>query len=276
MAGGRTTRGGSGINRDAPRDAPPDDSTSQRSSLEDECDRLLQTVPEDQRTILKIFSKLVRVQLQAELQQLRTELTGKDEEIRDLVSEVSDLKQKVKVLETHIDDVDQYERRDTIIINGPALPNETALENARNVAISTFKDKLKININASDISVAHRLGKNATQTRKRPIILKLVNRSLKNDLINACIHLKPQLYINESLTPKRSAIMKKILYVRREHKAKFQQCYTHDGKIIIKLRNSTIKHVITDEVSLSQFLGKYPDMEVTCREYSNTPHPNTV
>ena len=95
MAGGRT-RGGTGTNRDAPRDARPDDSTNQRFSLEDECDRLLQTVPEDQRTILKIFTKLVRVQLQAELQQLRNELTGKDEVIRDLMSEVSDLKQKVK------------------------------------------------------------------------------------------------------------------------------------------------------------------------------------
>ena len=113
-----------------------------------------------------------------------------------------------------------------------------------------------------ETSIAHRLGSSAQQ-KKRPIIVKLTNRSLKQDLVRACVNLKPQLYINESLTPTRLNILKQVLNVRKAHRAKFQQCYTSDGKIVIKLKNSTQKHTITDSTSLMFFLDKYPEMKDT-------------
>ena len=274
---GKKTLKSSVVARDAPATPPPAHVAPVAPSpppADDEISRLLHSVPEDQRTLVKVIVKLVSLELHSELHQLKDNLKAKDSLIEKLNDEVSGLKDRVSGLEAQIDDVDQYERRDTVIISGPALPPETTMENCANVAITTFKEQLKVNIRPEDISVAHRLGKKAPQRSTRPIIVKLVNRSIKQDLVNARIQLRPNIYINESLTPKRTALLKKILNVRRIHKQKFQQCYTHDGKIIVKLRNSTIKHTITDERSLASFLDKYPDMERTYIEQCNQPGPS--
>ena len=76
--------------------------------------------------------------------------------------------------------------------------------------------------------------------------------------MNACITVKPNLYINESLTPKRRFLFKKVWDIRKRHRDLFQQCYTQDGKIYVKLRASNHKHVITTDSDLVDFLDKYP------------------
>lgn len=192
-------------------------------------------------------------------------MTKKDVITDKLDSEVRDLKCKVHELESDIDRVEQYERRDTIIISGPSLPPETPSENTTAVVTETVKENLKLNIKAEDISVAHRLG-TSQPGRDRPIIVKLVNRSLKYDVIGACIQLRPRLYINESLTPRCLDIFKQVLAIRKEHRQKFQQCYTKDGNIVIKLKHSTVKHVIVDHQSFLNLLEKYPDMKDTYNE----------
>ena len=50
---------------------------------------------------------------------------NKDSKIMQLQSQVDQLQTRVGQLETKLDDIDQYERRDTIIISGPSLPKET-------------------------------------------------------------------------------------------------------------------------------------------------------
>ncbi|MPC39544.1 hypothetical protein E2C01_033083 [Portunus trituberculatus] len=50
-------------------------------------------------------------------------MNRKDDQITKLKEEISDLKDKMQYLESHIDGVDQYERCDTIIIvSGPLIP----------------------------------------------------------------------------------------------------------------------------------------------------------
>lgn len=181
----------------------------------------------------------------------------KDSQIAKLQEKVGTLENKVTVLESQLDDIDQYERRDTIIISGPALPNEQSMENPTDLIVNTIKDNLKININHADINIAHRLGQKK-QNYDRPVIVKLSNRSKKSEIMDACVTVKPNLYVNESLTPKRRSIFAKIWAVRKIHRETFQQCYTRDGKIIVKLKISNQKHTITSEESLNAFLAKYP------------------
>ena len=121
----------------------------------------------------------------------------KDSEITKMKEEIVELKTKVQDFETSIDTVDQYERRDTIIFSGPLVPEEKRQENTTNLISNIVKDNLKINISEHEINVAHRLCPINSQ-KSRPIIVKLVNRSLKHDLVNTCIQLKPGLYINET------------------------------------------------------------------------------
>ena len=80
--------------------------------------------------------------------------------------------------------------------------------------------------------------------------------------MSACVTVKPNLYVNESLTPKRRALFKKVWDIRKQHRDLFQQCYTHDGKIYVKLKVSNQKQAITTEASLTDFLDKYPVLKM--------------
>lgn len=181
----------------------------------------------------------------------------KDKEIAKLQDQVSSLQKTVRKLEEQVDDVEQYERRDTIIISGPALPSEQSQENSTSLVVNAIKQNLHINLNHSDINVAHRLGPKR-QNKDRPVIVKLLNRSKKSEIMEACVTVKPNLYVNESLTPKRRTIFNTIWEIRKKNREVFQQRYTRDGKIFVKLKTSNQKHVITTEESLNTFLDKYP------------------
>lgn len=182
----------------------------------------------------------------------------KDEKITRLQGHITQLENKVSQLENQIDDINQYERRDTIIIGGHALPQENSNESSAEVAIRSIKDNLHINITQSDINVAHRLGSRKSQNTKRPIIVKLFSREKKTEIMQACITVKPDLHINESLTHKRRSLFKIIWDIRKQHRDLFQQCYTQDGKIYVKLKNSNQKECITTDETLGNFLDRHP------------------
>ncbi|KAK4325597.1 hypothetical protein Pmani_003839 [Petrolisthes manimaculis] len=182
----------------------------------------------------------------------------KDHAIAKLEDKVCSLENKVITLEDQLDDVEQYKRRDTIIISGPALPCEQGMENPTDLVVNAIKDKLKINMNRFDINLAHRMGPK-TSNKDRPLIVKLSDTSKKTEIMDACVTVKPNLFVNESLIPKRRSIFTKIWAIRKIDRELFQQqCYTRDGKICVKLKISNQKHNITNEESLNTFLVKYP------------------
>ena len=113
-----------------------------------------------------------------------------------------------------------------------------------------MRENLHININNSDIDIAHRLGTNKSQNNSRPVIVKLQSRQAKYIIMNACVTVKPNLYVNESLTTKRRSLFKIVL----ENNTEFQQCYKNDGKIVSKLKHSNRKHIITTDETLADFL----------------------
>ena len=259
------TRNSTASNKEATSVTRPSDVFSDNSDL----NIMLETLTEESKSTVKVLSKILDIQLSEKLSTLHKIIAEKDQKIVKLETEVNDLKTKVQELENNIDSVDQYERRDTIILSGSSVPEETTNETTNSVVISAIKDNLKIILNESDISVSHRLGPKR-QDRNRPIIVKLNNRSIKHDLVGACVRLRPQLYINESLTPRRRTLFNAVLQIKKTHKPKFQQCYTKDGTIIVKLKNSTVKHAINDEKSLTAFLEKYPEMMDTYRQMTSS------
>ena len=183
---------------------------------------------------------------------------NQDLKITQLQNQVDKLQTRVTQLESEIDDCNQYERRDTVIISGPSLPKEIPNENPSDVVIRAIKDNLHVNISHTDLNVAHRLGPKKDQNTVRPLIVKLHSRQKKTEIMDACITVRPNLYINESLTSKRRALFKSVWDIRKQNRELFQQCYTKDGKIIVKLKSSNRKHTITSDESLSNFLDSHP------------------
>ena len=230
--------------------------------------------------MVKILTKILTDKFTEEVKSLKDCLIAKDEEISTLKKENKLLKSSIVDLELRMDELEQYSRRDCVVLTGQGLPPEEENEKTTELVIKSAKEKLGLDISRQDISIAHRLGKprrqtaqpNASRTdsstdRPRPIIVKLVRRSLKYDLVHACITKKTNVSVNESLTPRRMSLMRSILAVRKEHKPKFKQCYSNEGKIYVLLHGSTQKFCITTQESLIQFLERYPNMMDTYEAY---------
>ena len=76
------------------------------------------------------------------------------------------------------DDLEQYSKRDNIIINGiPETENEVTNETVINLA----KD-LGVQITSQDISTSHRLGK-PRNDKIRPIVAKFVRRDVRTNIL---------------------------------------------------------------------------------------------
>ena len=115
-------------------------------------------------------------------------------------------------------------------------------ENSSQVLCDLIEEKLKIKISKSDISTAHRIGQKPAnqQPDKRKIIAKLCRRDLKSDLLNACRQLKPNIYINESLTPARSTILFILRKAKKMFPNKISGCNSRDGRIQVWVRPPNI------------------------------------
>lgn len=94
-----------------------------------EVNQLLDSLSEESKTLVKMITPVISKKMKLETELLKEELIKKDSQITKLSGEIVGLKEKVQELETSIDGVDQYERRDTIIVSGPSLPDETPHEN---------------------------------------------------------------------------------------------------------------------------------------------------
>ena len=224
-------------------------------------------------TIASVSSKLDS--LITEIQDLKTLLASKDEAINSLKTEVACLKREVCTLRNLVDEEDAYVRRDTLILSGTLLPDASQGEICANVACKLFKDKLKLSVQADDISVAHRLGpKPRGQGRdRRPIIVKFCRRDTKREVLfckRDNSDPNTTLWTNESLTPKRRTIMFALRKIKRNHPDVMTGCSTLEGhcfaytktpRSINNSRSNDRKHVINSHEALIDF----------CREFIKKP-----
>ena len=93
-----------------------------------EVNGLLESLSDESQTLVKIISLIVTNKFKTEMDTLKNQLFCKNQKIQELHDEISKLNEEVQDLECNIDSVDQYERRDTILISG-AVPEETTHEN---------------------------------------------------------------------------------------------------------------------------------------------------
>ena len=264
-------------------------SIGNKADMPTDWDKLMDTLSEDSQTLVKILTKILTDKFTEEIKGLKDCLSDKDKEITRLNKENKLLKTSIQDLELRMDELEQYSRRDCVVITGRELPPEEENEKTTELVMKTAQEKLGVTITRQDISIAHRLGKprkqqaqpNTSSTdnstiRPRPIIVKLVRRSLKYDLVHACVTRKPNLSVNESLTPRRMTLMRSILAVRKVHKQKFKQCYSNEGKIFILLHGSTQKFCITSQETLLEFLNRYPTMRTRTRNSWLIKRPSPI
>ena len=161
-------------------------------------------------------------------------------------------------------------RRDVVVLSGSALPVVEQGENCSVVAKELIKKELKIDMPTGDISVAHRIGRKPVNQApdRRDIVVKLCRRDLKSELVSASRKQpKPlNLFINESLTPKRKSLLLALRRMKKAHPDLVKGSTSLDGRIYAYTKpvgNSSRdqRHLINTHESLSAF----------CREFIKKP-----
>lgn len=187
--------------------------------------------------VAALSSKIDRMKM--ELCTLTKIMKEKDEKITKLDQEVINLKGTVEKLEERIDDADAYERRDTLLFSGEALPPTADGENSSTIVCEVIRSQLGVTIQSNSISTAHRLGKKPIKQGpdRRPIIVKFCRRETKQDIVESRRAVRPtKLYINESLTPLRNTIMYVLRRAKRQYPEKISGCTSIDGKVYVWTR----------------------------------------
>jgi regulator of replication initiation timing len=157
-----------------------------------------------------------------------------------MVSENTSLRNTISKLETRIDDLEQYSRRNNFEIHGvPQNPNENVLNIVKSVG-----DAIGVKIEESMIDACHRLKTNQGSGRAPGIIVKMVRRidtetilqkrRVKKDLSTRHLGLAVDspVYINESLSPARRRL---LAATREARKTKgYKYVWVRGGKIFCR------------------------------------------
>ena len=132
----------------------------------------------------------------------------REEIIKNLEENVSVMNKTVENLEKEIDKLEQYSRRNCLLVDGIA---ETDDEVTDYLVMETISTKINIEISPADLDRTHRVGKKkAGQNKPRPIIVKPSRYNVRKRVFFQQKNLKgSNISIMESLTPKRMEILKK-------------------------------------------------------------------
>ncbi len=157
----------------------------------------------------------------------------------ELLKRVKDSERKVEVAQSKLDDLEQYGRKTMIEINGfPRLVEEDTMKLTMDLA-----DKLKVNLTEAEVEACHRISAN----EKAGIIVEFSSRKKRDEVLASRKQLGDfsikdfgfqrngneggKIYVNESLTAKRKALIREIELKKEEFR--FKYIWSTKGTIIV-------------------------------------------
>jgi len=200
----------------------------------------------DQR-VLDALSQVVVQPLLDSIAELKKDVEKKTTEIQKLKGDLYSATQRIEVLE-------QYTRRDNLLITGlpietfteaastPASDDEIPSNSVEQSVLQLFNEKLRVSIKPSDISIAHRLKKNPSRPGPPTTIVKFTNRKAREAVYAARRKLKPPpgadrsqfplIFINEDLCKSTAAIFQ---HARQAAKARqIHTTWTSSCSVFVK------------------------------------------
>ena len=112
---------------------------------------------------------------------LEKEIKKKDEKISQVEKTIENLVEKQKSLSSDIDDLEQYSRRNCLVLHGIS---ESIDENTNEILIKTFSEELGVEIKENDLDRSHRLGKPKIKDNKpQSIIVKFARYAVRRKFL---------------------------------------------------------------------------------------------
>ena len=204
----------------------------------------------------KISIDLNKATMDEKLNYLCNKMTLLTADVELLKQESVEKDRKIQTLEIRIMELEQYSRRDDIVITGIETPKSSYAKMTKNSSeqqnedmhddiIETLESKVIQELNdkgipivSSDISICHTIGKKDPE-RSQPIVVRLISRKKKIELLKhnkTLKDLKANIFINEHLTQYNAAIARKARALRKQ--GKLVATWTRNCKIYVKIQRS--------------------------------------
>lgn len=198
----------------------------------------------------ELASSAAVAELQSTINWLRAEMRAKD-------NKILELERKVSVLETSLDDLEQYTRRNSLRLQGlPELEGEETTE----VALKAINENLQLTppLSTQELDRVHRVGPR-DNNKPRGIIIKFATYrsrqrvySKKKDLFTREPN-KPRLFLNEDLTKPRAQLLAKARSYKRDNRLK--GAWSADGRLLV-LTNRNVVRPIRSITDLEQIVAE--------------------
>ena len=159
--------------------------------------------------------------------------------VESLETRVSDLDRDNKSLREEIDTMEQYSRRNCLVVHG--IP-ETKADTGEAV-LQVFNGQLNVRVTPDCIDRSHRLGRQQPSSNKpRPVIVKFVSYETRRQVFSAKRRLKGgKVVIKENLTRRRNELLN---HARTQPDVKC--AWTTDGRIVCLLENGEKRTIVTE------------------------------
>lgn len=205
-----------------------------------------------EKTLKKLFTDFKK-EIKKDMREFQDSLSYNNAMLEDALKKIEDmteaqkkmgeenieLKNKVKLLESSIDDLEQYTRNKNVQIDG--IPPKQD-ENLRDIVMN-IGNKIQVDIKREDIDAIHRIPTRSTKTPE-PIVVQFLTRQMRESVVQKArevkVHTKDlgfneeskQIYVNEHLTRKKKHILFEARRLKYEKNYKY--LWTKSGKIFIR------------------------------------------
>ena len=159
--------------------------------------------------------------------------------ISELTAENDHIYDKLYNIETKVNGIDQYSRRNNIEISN--IP-EKIVQNKLEVYVLKFLSDIDVNLESYDLVAVHRLGK-YTVGKNRVVIVRFVNRKDAYHCLRVSKNIKKsknkefkRFYINENLCPENKKIFNFLFKLMKMDKIK--KVWSYNGSVFYQLLDS--------------------------------------
>ena len=159
--------------------------------------------------------------------------------VESLERKVDDLDNDNRALREDLDSIEQYSRRNCLVVHG--IPESK--EDSRDAALHVFNGRLDVPVTPHCIDRSHRLGRFQPSSNKpRPVIVKFVSYETRRQVFLAKRRLKgTKIVITENLTKRRSDLLN-----RTRAQPDIKAAWTTDGRIVCLLENGEKRTIVTE------------------------------
>ena len=91
------------------------------------------------------------------------------------------MKEKIDLFDKKSDDNEQYSRRNCLLVQGVKKQEQ---ENTDNIVLTVIKEHLDKELSIKDLDRSHKIGKNNSKSKRRPIIVKFISYNERREIFN--------------------------------------------------------------------------------------------